>query len=268
MRGHSDPRGRDGGERHHVAADHCAWLTLPTIQDEFSATLSELQWTLTVYSLTYASLLIVGGKLGDIFGHRRLFLTGLTVLGSAPSRGVRNLSTLAHLQPRGDRCRRRNDPPCVALDPDARVRGTQPCPRDREWGGASGLVSGLGPPSAEFSPAGRMARHLLADCRHRGVHPRGRLPRRGRVAGPDASRRIDYTGVVLSRGGDPMLSFALIQGPPNGWTSTPTLVGLGASATPVHRPLRRGAAVAQPDPRALAPAPPDSSSAGVGHEVG
>ena len=56
-------------------------VTLPTIQDEFSATLSELQWTLTAYSLTYASLLIVGGKLGDIFGHRRLFLTGLTVFG-------------------------------------------------------------------------------------------------------------------------------------------------------------------------------------------
>src|SRR5215204_4311365 len=56
-------------------------VALPTIHDDLEASLSQLQWTLTAYSLAYASLLIVAGRLGDIFGHRRFFIGGTIVFG-------------------------------------------------------------------------------------------------------------------------------------------------------------------------------------------
>jgi MFS family permease len=46
-------------------------LAVPTILREFDTQLSSLQWVITGYSLTFATLLIIGGRLGDIYGHRR-----------------------------------------------------------------------------------------------------------------------------------------------------------------------------------------------------
>ncbi|MDQ1460643.1 MAG: hypothetical protein QOI08_2127 [Actinomycetota bacterium] len=56
-------------------------LAVPTILREFHTQLSSLQWVITGYSLTFATLLIIGGRLGDIFGHRRMFLVGATIFG-------------------------------------------------------------------------------------------------------------------------------------------------------------------------------------------
>src|SRR4051812_47272216 len=59
-------------------------VAIPTILREFDTTLSSLQWVITGYSLTFAALLIIGGRLGDIFGARRTFMVGaaLFALGS------------------------------------------------------------------------------------------------------------------------------------------------------------------------------------------
>src|ERR1700704_4665768 len=56
-------------------------LAVPTILREFHTELPSLQWVITGYSLTFATLLIIGGRLGDIFGHRRMFVIGATVFG-------------------------------------------------------------------------------------------------------------------------------------------------------------------------------------------
>jgi EmrB/QacA subfamily drug resistance transporter len=56
-------------------------LAVPTILREFHTQLSSLQWVITGYSLTFATLLIIGGRLGDIFGHRRMFVIGATIFG-------------------------------------------------------------------------------------------------------------------------------------------------------------------------------------------
>ncbi len=56
-------------------------LAVPTILREFHTQLSSLQWVITGYSLTFATLLIIGGRLGDIFGHRRMFVMGATIFG-------------------------------------------------------------------------------------------------------------------------------------------------------------------------------------------
>jgi EmrB/QacA subfamily drug resistance transporter len=56
-------------------------LAVPTILREFHTQLSSLQWVITGYSLTFATLLIIGGRLGDMFGHRRMFVIGATIFG-------------------------------------------------------------------------------------------------------------------------------------------------------------------------------------------
>ncbi|GGK86719.1 MFS transporter [Mangrovihabitans endophyticus] len=50
----------------------------PVIQQELSASLPQVQWVTTGYLLAVAVLLVGAGKLGDRFGHRRMFLIGVT----------------------------------------------------------------------------------------------------------------------------------------------------------------------------------------------
>jgi EmrB/QacA subfamily drug resistance transporter len=57
------------------------FVAIPTILREFDTTLPSLQWVITGYSLTFASLLIIGGRLGDVFGARRTFIAGATLFG-------------------------------------------------------------------------------------------------------------------------------------------------------------------------------------------
>src|SRR5215470_1695176 len=49
----------------------------PAIRESLGASLSALQWIAGGYALTFAIGLVTGGRLGDIFGRRRLFLIGV-----------------------------------------------------------------------------------------------------------------------------------------------------------------------------------------------
>ena len=52
-------------------------VALPSIQRDLHTSLSALEWTINAYTLTIAVLLVTGGRLGDIFGRRRMFLFGV-----------------------------------------------------------------------------------------------------------------------------------------------------------------------------------------------
>jgi EmrB/QacA subfamily drug resistance transporter len=54
-------------------------VALPTIQRELGAGLSQLEWIVSGYALTFAALMLTGGKLADLFGRRRVFVIGLAV---------------------------------------------------------------------------------------------------------------------------------------------------------------------------------------------
>ncbi|ADB52592.1 MFS transporter [Conexibacter woesei] len=67
-------------------------VALPSIQSDLNADLASLEWTINAYTLSLAVLLVVGGRLGDIFGRRKIFLIGVSVfalssaaIGLAPS---------------------------------------------------------------------------------------------------------------------------------------------------------------------------------------
>src|SRR5712671_3131436 len=69
-------------------------VALPSIQRSLHMSLSSLEWIVTAYALTFAALLITGGKLGDLYGRKRMFIAGLVVFslsslacGLAPNAG-------------------------------------------------------------------------------------------------------------------------------------------------------------------------------------
>ncbi|KAF9570259.1 hypothetical protein EC968_002030 [Mortierella alpina] len=51
-------------------------IALPSILRDVHYAQNQLQWVMSAYALTYAAFLLVGGRLGDLFGHRRIFLLG------------------------------------------------------------------------------------------------------------------------------------------------------------------------------------------------
>jgi EmrB/QacA subfamily drug resistance transporter len=58
-------------------------VALPSIQRDLHSSLQALEWTMNAYTLTFAVLMVTGGRLGDIFGRRRLFLFGVAVFGAS-----------------------------------------------------------------------------------------------------------------------------------------------------------------------------------------
>jgi len=58
-------------------------VALPAIARDLHIGLSELEWVVTGYALTFAALLLSGGKLADQYGRRRLFVLGIVVFTAA-----------------------------------------------------------------------------------------------------------------------------------------------------------------------------------------
>jgi len=60
-----------------AALDTSLNIALPSLTAAFAIGLGQVQWVVISYTLTYASLMLVFGRLGDLFGHRRVFRIGL-----------------------------------------------------------------------------------------------------------------------------------------------------------------------------------------------
>ncbi len=200
-------------------------VALPTIQFDLHASLSGLQWVVDSYTLPFAVLLFTAGTLGDRFGRKRLFLVGLAIftLGSALCGFAPTLGWLIAgrvLQGAGG----------AALSPGSLsvLASAFPEPRERAqaigiWSGVSGIALAAGPliggsliqlsswPAIFFVnlPVGIVAFVLgwrvLAESRN-----------------PDA-KRFDIPGQLLIIAGLTALTYALIEGSIQGWTSMPIL---------------------------------------------
>ena len=60
-------------------------VAIPRIQQDLGAGFSELQWIVDGYVLAFASLLLTGGILGDRYGRKKMFLTGVATSRSSRS---------------------------------------------------------------------------------------------------------------------------------------------------------------------------------------
>src|SRR4051795_2370175 len=58
-------------------------VALPSIQKSLGLSVSELEWIVAGYALTFGALMLTGGKLADLFGRRRVFVIGLLVFTAA-----------------------------------------------------------------------------------------------------------------------------------------------------------------------------------------
>src|SRR5438093_1533818 len=70
-------------------------IALPSAQTDLGFSSADRQWVVTAYSLAFGSLLLLGGRLGDLVGRKRMFLIGLVGFalasalgGAAPTFGV------------------------------------------------------------------------------------------------------------------------------------------------------------------------------------
>jgi EmrB/QacA subfamily drug resistance transporter len=54
-------------------------VALPSIREDLGFSETSLAWVVNAYLLTFGGFLLLGGRLGDLFGHRRLFVIGLTL---------------------------------------------------------------------------------------------------------------------------------------------------------------------------------------------
>ena len=121
-------------------------VALPAIGDELGTPLSGLQWTVNAYLVTLTALLLLGGSLGDRYGRRRTFVSGLlaftaasVLCGAAPSPGA--LIAARALQGVGGALLVPGSLAIIAaaFHPDDRGRAIG------AWSGLAGVVSSLGP---------------------------------------------------------------------------------------------------------------------------
>src|SRR5689334_9681609 len=54
-------------------------IALPAISRDFHSSISNLSWVVNAYALAFGVLLVTGGRLGDLFGRKRMFLFGIVL---------------------------------------------------------------------------------------------------------------------------------------------------------------------------------------------
>lgn len=196
-------------------------VALPTIHAEFDASISELQWTVTAFYIPFASLLIVAGRLADVFGRKRLLLagTGLFAAGSVLAAAAPDAQLLiAGIALAGIGG--------ALIMPSSMSLLTNVFTGERRgfavgmWGAATELVSGAGVVvggvltgelSWRWIFAVNVAVALVIALLAMRWTPESKDPR--------ASRQVDLTGALLVVTGLTAISLALIQGAAWGWGS-------------------------------------------------
>src|SRR5271163_2147126 len=58
-------------------------VALPTIQKSLHFSTANLEWLITAYAVTFGGLLLFGGRTGDLYGKRRMFMIGIAVFAGA-----------------------------------------------------------------------------------------------------------------------------------------------------------------------------------------
>jgi EmrB/QacA subfamily drug resistance transporter len=206
-------------------------VALPSIQRGLGANVSELEWVVNAYALTFAVLMLTGGKLADLLGRRRVFLTGLALFtlssllcGLAGSTG--ELIGWRALQGAGA---------AVMMPATLAIITHAFPPRQRGlaigvWAGVSALALAIGP-----IVGGLLSEHVSWSWIFFVNVPVGVLGFAvGRLVigeSRDTSRvqSLDLPGLLVSAGALFALTFGLIEASSYGWTS-PLILGLFAAA--------------------------------------
>lgn len=200
-------------------------IALPTIQRELGATVSDLQWIIDGYVLAFASLLLTGGILGDRYGRKRMFLTGLAIftlasLGCGLSGSGGQLIAFRALQGVG----------AALLMPGTLSILTVTFPPEERsraiglWAGVSGLALALGPTLGGWIVENSGWETVFFINVPIGILAFAIAWRTVRESVSEETRHLDLPGLALGTGGLFALTFGLIEANQRGW-SDPLIIG-------------------------------------------
>lgn len=207
-------------------------VALPTIQRELGLTISGLEWISASYILVFAGLMLVGGRLADVFGARRVFVSGLAVftlasLAAGLSTDGTTLIAARAVQGIG----------AAFLTPTALSLISQifPDPAERGravgiWSAAGALSMALGPVTGGFITENLQWGWIYLINVPIGVATIGLALWAVRPAFTRVRHRLDLPGLASSTVALFALTFALIEGESRGWTSPEILAALGLFA--------------------------------------
>jgi EmrB/QacA subfamily drug resistance transporter len=203
-------------------------VALPHIGEDLDASTSSLQWILNGYLLTLASLILLGGSLGDRYGRRRVFVVGVGVFTAAsllcavaPNAGVLVAARLA--QGIGG----------ALLTPGslAMIEATfRPGDRARAigaWSGLGGVATALGPLLGGYLVEAVSWRAIFIINIPLGILVMAVATRHvPETRDPTVSGRLDFRGAALAALGLAGTTYALIEGP-NGMSGAVVAAGIG-----------------------------------------
>jgi EmrB/QacA subfamily drug resistance transporter len=209
-------------------------VALPVIQRDLHLSTAGLEWIVSGYILVFASLLLAGGRLADVYGRKRLFAIGLIIFTAA--------SFVAGLAGSADvlvAARAVQGLGAALLTPTtlAIISATYPDPRERNM--AVGVWSAVGALALALGPllGGLISDHLSWGWIFFINVPVGiatlalGLWAISESRESSAHRRLDLPGVVLSSVALLGLTYSLIEGHDRGWTSPIILGGFLLAAT-------------------------------------
>ena len=206
-------------------------VALPAIRADLGISVSELEWTVAAYALTFASLLLTGGKLGDLLGRRKIFIVGLTVftlssLACGLSSSAPQLISARAVQGIGAALMMPATLSIISHTFHARERGMA----IGIWAGVSALALAIGP-----LLGGIITEHISWNWIFYVNVPIGVLAVIAAIVVVPESKdtsheqRLDLPGLLTSGIGLLALVYALIEGHQYGWTSA-RILGLFAVA--------------------------------------
>ncbi|MGW0968114.1 DHA2 family efflux MFS transporter permease subunit [Streptomyces sp. NPDC002516] len=206
-------------------------VALPGIQEDLSTDITQLQWIIDAYTLTFACLLLTSGTLGDILGRKKIFLAGLIgfTLSSVVCALSDSIGALLVGRTLQGVCGSVMIPVSLALVSAAH---TTPAARAKAigiWAGVGGIALSTGPVLGGVlvdhygwqsifwvnAPVGVIAAVVLARLLTENRSPRG--------------RRLDFVGQLLFITTIAVLAYGLIEGNTEGWTSETILWSFAGS---------------------------------------
>ncbi|MEV6193669.1 MFS transporter [Streptomyces sp. NPDC051920] len=205
-------------------------VALPSMRTDLGLSAPGLQWVVNAYSMAFAGFMLLGGRAGDLYGRKRMFLVGLALFTLASAAGG-----LAQEGTQLLLARAAQGLGAAVLAPSTLTILTSAVPEGpararaiATWtavgaggGAAGGLVGGLLVDGLSWRwvllinvPVGAI---VLAGAAYRLVESR---------AGD--GRRLDLPGALLVTAGLATLAYGIVQTEAEGWTAPSTLVPLGA----------------------------------------
>ncbi|MFI8960730.1 MFS transporter [Streptomyces sp. NPDC053493] len=247
-------------------------VALPSVGAELGSGSAELSWVANAYLITFGGLLLLGGRAGDLLGHRRLFLAGLVLLATASAAGGLAPNPAALVAARAAQgigaalAAAAAFALLLVLFPDgpARHKALGVFAAMGGLGGVLGTALGgvltdtLGWRSTFWLNVAAAA--VLAALAPRLLPPgppdlalRPTGPTGAGSAGPAGPRRFDLLGAVTVTAGLGLVAYALVGGGERGWTAPVTLAAGagGAGLLGVFAAVERRAAVPLVPPAVL-----------------